>query len=132
MTRVSGATLARAPVRGCLSSGFGPRHDRAGTHAGIDLSTRHPHPIYAAGAGVVESIGTINGYGKTVLIQHNARVKTRYGHLSSYDSKIHVGHKVRQGDVIGRTGKTGNATAVILHYEIIVDGAPRDPLSVGN
>lgn len=132
MTRVSGVTLARAPVRGCLSSGFGRRHDRAGTHAGIDLSTRHPRPIYAGGSGEVEKIGTINGYGKTVVISHNARVKTRYGHLSSYNSKMYVGHKVRQGDVIGRTGKTGNATAVILHYEIIVDGAPRDPLSVGN
>ncbi len=71
------------------------------------------------------------GYGKMILIRHNDRVKTRYGHLSSYAAKLHTGHKVRQGDLIGRTGKTGNATGVILHYEIIVDGQPRDPLTVG-
>ena len=45
---------------------------------------------------------------------------------------MHVGHEVRRGDVIGRTGKTGNAEAVILHYEIIVDGEPRDPMTVGD
>lgn len=44
---------------------------------------------------------------------------------------MHVGHKVRQGDTIGLTGDTGNAEAVILHYEIIVDSAPRDPMTVG-
>jgi len=44
---------------------------------------------------------------------------------------MHVGHDVRQGDVIGKTGNTGNAEAVILHYEIIVDGEPRDPMAAG-
>lgn len=52
--------------------------------------------------------------------------------MSSYASEMHVGHEVRRGDVIGRTGKTGNAEAVILHYEIIVDGEPRDPTTVGD
>ncbi len=131
LASVSGVLLARAPVRGCLSSGFGVRHDRIGRHSGIDLSTRHPHPIYAAGAGVVEEMRTSGGYGKMILIRHNADVKTRYAHLSSYASGMHVGHKVQQGDIIGRTGHTGNATGVILHYEIIIGGAPRNPLTVG-
>ena len=124
--------LVRAPVRrACFSSGFGFRHDRAGRHNGIDLSTGHPHAVYAAGDGVVEEMRSASGYGNMILIRHNSRVQTRYGHLSSIDSDMHIGHEVGQGDIIGRTGRTGNATAVILHYEIIVDGEPRDPMSVG-
>lgn len=131
LTRVAGATLARAPVRrACFSSGFGFRHDRLGRHNGIDLSTGHAHRVYSAGDGVVEEMRVAGGYGNMILIRHNSRVQTRYGHLSSYASEMHVGHQVRLGDIIGRTGKTGNAEAVILHYEIIVDGEPRDPMRI--
>jgi len=131
-TRVSGVTLARAPVRGaCLSSGFGPRHDRAGRHAGIDLATKHKHAIYAGGDGVVEEMRVAGGYGKMILIRHNSRVQTRYGHLSSYARGLRPGDRVDLGDLIGQTGKTGNATGVILHYEIIVNGQARNPLTVG-
>ena len=129
---VAGVTIARAPVRSaCFSSGFGFRHDRPRRHNGIDLSTGHPHAVYAAGDGVVEEMRSAGSYGKMILIRHNSRVKTRYAHLSTFASSTHVGHDVRQGDVIGKTGKSGNAEAVILHYEIIVDGEPRDPMAVG-
>jgi len=128
----AGVTLARAPVRrACFSSGFGFRHDRAGRHNGIDLSTGHPHAVYAAGDGVVEEMRSVGGYGNVILIHHNNRVRTRYGHLSAFGSDMHIGHEVRQGDVLGRSGKTGNAEAVILHYEIILDGEPRDPMNIG-
>ncbi|WDI31957.1 M23 family metallopeptidase [Hyphococcus flavus] len=129
---VAGVSLARAPVRrACFSSGFGFRHDRPRRHNGIDLSTGHPHAVYAAADGVVEEMRSAGGYGKMLLIRHNGRVKTRYAHLSAFASSMHIGHDVRQGDVIGKTGKTGNAEAVILHYEIIFDGEPRDPMAVG-
>jgi len=132
LTNVKGVTLARAPVqRACFSSGFGRRHDRAGNHNGIDLSTKHGHAVYASADGVIEEMRVAGDYGKMILIRHNSRVQSRYGHLSSYGSEMHVGHDVRQGDLIAKTGKTGNANAVILHYEIIVDGAPRDPMTVG-
>lgn len=131
LARVAGVTVWRAPVRrACFSSGFGRRHDRSGRHNGIDLSTGHAHAVYAGGDGVVEEMHIANGYGRMLLIRHNSRVQTRYGHLSAYASELHVGHEVRLGEVIGRTGQTGNATAVILHYEIIVDGVPRDPMTV--
>ncbi|MGE0409269.1 MAG: M23 family metallopeptidase [Amphiplicatus sp.] len=130
--RVAGVTLARAPVRrACFSSGFGRRHDRPGRHNGIDLSTGHPHAVYAAGDGVIEEMRVAGGYGNMILIRHNSRVQTRYGHLSSYSSDLHIGHKVRMGEVIGSTGRTGNANAVILHYEIIIDGVPRDAMAAG-
>ncbi len=131
-TTVIGATLMRAPVRGCLSSGFGPRRGGAGRiHKGVDLFTRTPGKIYAGGSGVVESVNTQRGYGRTILIRHNARVKTRYAHLSAYASGLRRGVSVRQGDLIGYTGESGNATAVHLHYEVLVDGRPRNPMTVG-
>jgi len=131
-TTVSGASLARAPVRACLSSGFGPRRGGAGRHHnGVDLFTRTTAKIFAGGSGVVETVDTLNGYGRTILIRHNAHVKTRYAHLSAYASGLGRGDKVRQGDLIGYTGKSGNATAVHLHYEILVDGRPRNPITIG-
>lgn len=129
---VSGVRLMRAPVRSCVSSGFGPRRAGAGSfHHGVDLFTRTPEPIYAGGDGVVEKIATLRGYGRTVLIRHNKNVKTRYAHLSSYARGLSVGDRVSRGALIGRTGDSGNATAVHLHYEILVNGRRRDPLSVG-
>ncbi len=132
VTTVSGASLMRAPVMSCVSSGFGPRNGGAGRfHHGVDLFTHTSTRIYAGGAGVVEAVQTLNGYGRTVLIRHNNRVQTRYAHLSSYASGLRKGDRVSQGQLIGYTGKTGNATAVHLHYEILVNERPKNPLNVG-
>lgn len=133
LTRVSGAILARAPVGGCVSSGFGQRRGGAGRiHKGVDLYTRTPAPVYAGGDGVVSEIGVQNGYGKVVVIRHNNRVSTRYAHLSAFAPGLRRGARVRMGERIGTTGRTGNATAVHLHYEIRVGGAPKNPLTVGD
>ncbi len=66
-----------------------------------------------------------------VLIRHEGGVKTRYGHLSSYARGLNAGTRVRRGDLIGHTGDSGNATAVHLHYEILINGKRRNPLTVG-
>ena len=132
-TRLKGTTLYRAPVKACVSSGFGPRKGGAGSfHSGVDLYTGKPAPIYAGGDGVVEAITTMRGYGKTILIRHRKDLKTRYAHLSSYARGLKPGDRVAAGAYIGETGRTGNATAVHLHYEIITNGRPRNPLTVGN
>ena len=132
-TRIDGVTLARAPARACVSSGFGPRNGGAGSfHEGVDLFTRSPSEVYAGGDGVVESVSTLRGYGKTILVRHSRRLKTRYAHLSSYARGLSAGDRVRSGDIIGLTGRTGNATAVHLHYEVLLDGRPYNPLTVGN
>jgi murein DD-endopeptidase MepM/ murein hydrolase activator NlpD len=132
-SRVHGVTLARAPVDACVSSGFGPRHGGAsGYHRGVDLYTRNPAPVYAGGDGVIEYIGTMRGYGYTLVIRHSETLKTRYAHLSSYAQGLRKGQRVREGDLIGRTGSTGNATAVHLHYEVLVDGAAQNPLTIGS
>ena len=129
---VAGVSLARAPTSGCVSSGFGPRRGGAGRfHYGLDIFTDGPRPVYAGGDGVVEEVKSLRGYGRSVLIRHNSRVKTRYAHLSAYERGLSPGDRVRKGAPIGYTGASGNATAIHLHYEIIVNGRPRDPLTAG-
>lgn len=127
-----GVTLARAPVKGCVSSGFGPRRGGAGVfHEGLDLFTGAPRPVYAGGDGRVVSASEERGYGLTVRIDHGDGVATLYAHLSAIAPGVRAGARLFAGDEIGRTGKSGNATAVHLHYEILVDGRPLDPLKVG-
>jgi len=133
LTRVRGATLYRAPVSACVSSGFGPRRGGASSfHDGVDLFTRAPAPVYAGGDGVVEAVQSMRGYGKTIVIRHNRNLKTRYAHLSRYAAGLNPGDRVARGDYIWETGRTGNATAVHLHYEIIANGRPRNPLTFGD
>lgn len=131
---VRNVSLARAPVAACISSGYGPRRGAGGAgpyHNGVDLYTREPAPVAAAGEGVVSFAGRQSGYGNVVLIRHRNGVETRYAHLSSFAPHIRTGRRVSQGEIIGRTGRTGNATAVHLHYEVLIDGRSRNPLTVG-
>ncbi len=133
VARVGGASLLRAPVEGCVSSGFGPRRGGASSfHEGLDLYTGAPRTIVAGGDGVVDFVGSQRGYGRTIVIRHNRNIKTRYAHLSSYGRNIREGARVRRGDPIGRTGDSGNATAVHLHYEFLIRGRPVNPLTFGD
>ena len=126
---IRGVALLRAPVDGCLSSAFGVRVGGAGiVHDGLDLYTGEPRAVIAAGAGRVVWISDIRGYGLTLEIAHGQGVATRYAHLSSVASELKPGSRVGAGEVIAHTGRSGNATAVHLHYEIRLDGQPQDPL----
>ncbi len=130
---IRGVILARAPTMGCLSSGFGPRKGGSSRfHAGIDLATVTPRPVRAAADGVVERADYEGAWGNKILIEHRRGVATRYAHLSEYAPHIVRGRRVSAGEVIGLTGKTGNATGVHLHYEILVDGKALNPLTVGD
>ena len=130
VTAVKGRSLATAPAQGCLSSGFGKRKGGAGKyHRGIDIFTRTPVPILAAGDGKVSFVGRQSGYGRLIEIDHGRGVRTRYAHLSSVKKALKVGDRVKAGIIIGKTGKTGNASAVHLHYEILLKGKQRNPLN---
>ena len=132
MIVIRGVMLARAPADACLSSGYGARNGGAGSfHHGIDLYTGAPRSILAAGDGVIASAGRQRGYGNVVTIRHRNGVETRYAHLSSFGPGVRKGAGVAAGDVIGLTGNSGNATAVHLHYEVIVDGKTVNPLTIG-
>jgi murein DD-endopeptidase MepM/ murein hydrolase activator NlpD len=60
------------------------------------------------------------------MISHGFGIGTRFGHLSGY--AVGVGQKVKRGDVIGYVGATGRATSSHLHYEILLNGSPINPL----
>lgn len=113
----------RYPVSGArLTSKYGSRWGRM--HNGIDLIGGKT--IMAADHGVVEFVGTKEGLGKTIIINHKNGYKTVYGHLSSY--KVSKGEKVEKGDSIGVMGNTGNSTGTHLHFEIHKNGSLQNPL----
>jgi murein DD-endopeptidase MepM/ murein hydrolase activator NlpD len=126
--------LTRRPLAGGgrLASRFGWRvhpifHSRK-LHTGVDLASPRGTPIYAAGDGIVERAGWSSGYGNFTLIKHVNGYETGYGHQSKIIVK--PGDKVRQGQVIGYVGSTGNSTGNHLHFEIRINGNFVDPLSV--
>lgn len=127
--RLGGQDLLRAPVESCLSSGFGKRRGGAGRrHKGIDLYTGSPRPVFAAGDGTIIFSGRQSGFGNVLIIDHGRDVTSIYAHLSRFQPGIRPGARIGKMEVIGQTGRSGNATAVHLHYEIRVDDRPINPL----
>ncbi|MCR4377666.1 MAG: peptidoglycan DD-metalloendopeptidase family protein [Rhodospirillales bacterium] len=127
--------LMRTPIDGArLSSHFGNRkHPILGytkKHTGTDFAAPTGTPIYAAGDGVVESAGWNGGYGKYVSIRHNSEYSTGYAHMSGINRGIAKGKRVRQGDIIGFVGTTGQSTGPHLHYEVVRLGAKMNPMRV--
>jgi murein DD-endopeptidase MepM/ murein hydrolase activator NlpD len=117
-----------------ITSTFGMRkHPILGyskMHKGVDFAASTGTPIFAAGDGVIAIFGKQRGYGNYIRIKHNAQYATAYGHMSRFASGLQQGSKVRQGEVIGYVGSTGMATGPHLHYEVLVNGAQINPMSV--
>ena len=99
-------------------------------HRGIDLVAYLGVPVLAAKDGQIISATQNRGMGKYVIILHRGNIITIYGHLS--EVMVKKDDFVRQGQVIGRVGKTGNAKfcgiTPHLHFEIRKGGVPQDPL----
>ncbi len=114
------------PVRGTLTSGFGPRWGRM--HRGIDLAAPTGTPIYAAQSGTVLSAGwNSGGYGNAVIVDHGGGFATLYAHQSRIVASS--GQSVDRGELIGYVGSTGNSTGPHLHFETRVNGVAYNPLS---
>lgn len=127
--------LLRTPVDGArVSSGFGSRrHPILGytrMHKGIDFAARSGTPIRAAGNGVVESQGWNGGYGRYVRIRHNNGYATAYAHMKGYGKGITKGARVKQGQIIGYVGTSGQSTGAHLHYEVLQHGKQVNPRHV--
>ena len=125
------------PVRGWISSRFGyrkhPIFNRRIRHNGIDIAAPKGYKIRAADSGVVIVAGEkrkYKGYGKIVVINHGRKEGKLYSSFYAHQSRILVkeGEFVKKGDEIGWVGATGYATGPHLHFEIRIDGKPRDPL----
>jgi murein DD-endopeptidase MepM/ murein hydrolase activator NlpD len=127
--------LVRKPVNNAIMrSGFGSRrHPILGyvkMHTGVDWATAYGTPIFASGNGVVEIAGWEGGYGKYVKLKHNNGYETAYGHMSAFAKGLEPGKRVRQGQVIGFVGSTGQSTGAHVHYEILVNGRFVDPMRI--
>jgi murein DD-endopeptidase MepM/ murein hydrolase activator NlpD len=113
------------PVNGPITGVFGearPGH----MHAGVDISAPTGTPIRAADSGRVALMGWVGGYGNYTCIQHTASMSTCYGHQSRFGTSN--GASVRQGQVIGYVGSTGNSTGSHLHFEVRLGGSPVNPM----
>lgn len=112
-----------------VTSTFGSREDPLNgdlaRHEGLDLAAPTGTSVRAAADGVVVYAGWKSRYGRTIIVEHGLGFRTLYGHLN----KILVmrGQKVEAGTKIGHVGSTGRSTGPHLHYEVRVDGSPRDP-----
>lgn len=128
--------LNRRPLEGggTLRSRFGyrihPIFKTRRLHTGVDLAARSGTPIYASGDGVIEYYKWQSGYGNKIEIKHVNGYETAYGHLSRFVDGMDVGTHVRQGQLIGYVGSTGQSTGPHLHFEIKINGNLVDPLSV--
>ncbi|MBN1114322.1 MAG: M23 family metallopeptidase [Oligoflexia bacterium] len=123
------ATPSIWPVRGWVTSNFGPRVDpftrKVKHHDGLDIGTRINTVIVAPADGIVTFTGTKPGYGYTLVIDHGYGISTRYAHNSRF--YVSQGTKVKRGLPICAVGNTGRSTGPHLHYEVRINGVPVDP-----
>ena len=116
----------RWPARGRVILGFGPKPS-GGQNDGINVSVPEGTPIKSAEDGVVAYAGNeLKGYGNLVLIRHANGFVTAYAHAS--ELTVRKGETVKRGQVIGKTGATGNVTAPQLHFEVRKGATPVDPM----
>ncbi len=118
-----------------MSSLFGPRKKPSGSwgfHYGLDMAALKGTPVSAIAQGrVVEVSYNPKGYGKSIVIAHSAKYKSRYAHLDSMC--IRKGQYIRMGQLIGKVGDTGNVrgkNASHLHLEIMIFGKKVNPLYI--
>jgi murein DD-endopeptidase MepM/ murein hydrolase activator NlpD len=121
----------RPVTAGYISSQFGSRTDpftgRLAFHKGVDFAGRAGADVIAVASGVVTWSGERYGYGQLVEINHGNGYVTRYAH--NVDNLVAVGDTVKRGQVIARMGDTGRATGPNLHFEVLVNDRPVDPLT---
>ena len=97
-----------------IVSPFGQRND--GPHFGIDIRVPVGTPVLAAAPGDVFWTGQGEISGRAIIVKHDVALATFYFHLSRVDVK--KGELVKRGQLIGLSGKTGNATTPHLHFAV--------------
>jgi len=115
---------------GFTNSRFHPVLNKWRAHKGLDFAAPVGTKVKATSDGIVSSFGKQSGYGNVIMINHQGRFTTVYGHLSRFANGLRRGQRVAQGDIIGYVGMTGMTTGPHLHYEFKIDGQQRDPLRV--
>ncbi|MDD3876289.1 MAG: M23 family metallopeptidase [Bacteroidales bacterium] len=116
-----------------LVSGFGyrvhPIYKTLRMHTGVDFTAPRGTPVYASGNGTVKNINRrhFSGYGILCVIDHGYGYETLYGHLSRLN--VRPGQKVVRGEVIGYVGSSGLSVGPHLHYEVLKNGNPVNPIN---
>ena len=112
------------------TSGYGQRKDpisgRRAYHRGLDLAAARGTRVRATGEGTVVHAGRSGAYGILVEVDHGRGLTSRFAHLAR--ALVAVGDRVTVGMPLGIIGNTGRSTGRHLHYEIALDGTPRDPM----
>ncbi len=119
------------PVEGgWISSGFGQRADpfngHQSVHEGVDIASHMGSPVLAVGDGVVSHSGERAGYGMLVEVTHESGLITRYAHTSA--TLVKVGDRVKKGQSIALVGTSGRSTGPHLHFEVVRNGSPVNPM----
>ena len=122
----TGAPLASYTIGSKFGTRVDPFNGSAAFHQGIDLTAEKKSPVHSPAGGTVVTVTTDSRLGRLVEIDHGHNLVTRYGHLSA--GNVKVGQKVAKGDVLGFVGSTGRSTGPHLHYEVLVNGQPVDPM----
>jgi murein DD-endopeptidase MepM/ murein hydrolase activator NlpD len=133
-TKAADATGAlptfRWPVRGRVVTGYGAKTNGK-SNDGINVAVPEGTPIKAAEDGVVAYSGNeLKGYGNLVLVRHSNGYVTAYAHAS--ELMVKRGETIKRGQVIGKSGQSGEVTSPQLHFEIRKGSSPVDPLQVLN
>lgn len=121
------------PVNGVMVSGYGMRphpilrYNRM--HEGVDFRAEVNTEVFATGDGTVVHAGRNGAFGNLLEIDHGFGIITRYAHLNSFASGLRVGSTVSRGDIVAYSGNTGRSAGPHLHYEVLVDDKPQDPIN---
>ncbi|MFV3131379.1 M23 family metallopeptidase [Niveispirillum sp. KHB5.9] len=113
-----------------VSSGFGGRRDpftnQWAAHEGLDLVAKEGSPVTLPAAGRVVAISYDEGYGHMVEVDHGLGIRTRYAHMKKIVVK--EGEMLDPGRQVGTLGDSGRSSGPHLHYEVLLEGKPVDPL----
>jgi murein DD-endopeptidase MepM/ murein hydrolase activator NlpD len=99
-------------------------------HLGVDYAAPLGTPVVALGGGRVIAMGWRGGFGRTLQIRHNTTYITQYAHLNAYADDVHPGVRVKQGEVIGFVGRSGDATGPHLDFRVQENGRWVNPLAL--
>ena len=124
------ATPALWPTEGHVTSPFGPRTSpftgQPQHHTGVDIAAPPGTPVRAPADGIVTFAGTLPGYGHALVLTHGFGFKSFYGH--NQRNQVSKGQTVKRGQVIALVGNTGYSTGAHLHYEVLLNDQPHNPL----
>jgi murein DD-endopeptidase MepM/ murein hydrolase activator NlpD len=127
---IAACSVPRWPVNAPVISPFGLRFLglRPDIHYGVDLAAPVGTPVVAMKPGTVSFAGEMRGYGMVVIVEHNSKLRTVYAHLSELN--VRTGETVKGGQIIAKSGQSGNASGPHLHFEIQRWGKHEDPVEM--